>query len=207
MKALILLSILTFGIIVISGIIKTTNAKTETQKYETLYKKGNFEIRFYPEAILASVTVEGNFDDSRNSGFRVLAGYIFGGNVEEQSIAMTSPVRMNSNETKSTMSFVLPSKMEFNNLPEPISKQIVLHQSNPVYTASIQYGGYTNTKEIEKMELELVEILSDLGLEYKPSFEYLGYNPPYQLINRRNEVLVELNNFNKGSFEKSLANK
>lgn len=207
MKTIIILSIFAFGILLLSGMIKTIKAETENQKYETLYKKNNFEVRFYPEAILATVKMDGTIDNSKNSGFRVLAGYIFGGNKEEEKIAMTSPVRMNSNQKQSSMSFVLPAEMDFNNLPQPLNDEIVLHQSNPVYTASIQYGGWTNDKEIKKMEAELVKILNELGLDYKTNFEYLGYNPPYQMVNRRNEVIVELDNFNIENFEKNLAEK
>jgi hypothetical protein len=205
MKTILVISLLTIGLILITRMI--TKAKTETQKFETIYRDGNFEIRFYPEAILASVTMNGSYDDSRNSGFRILAGYIFGGNEENQKIAMTSPVRMSSADEISTMSFVLPSKMEFEHLPTPVSERIVLHQSEPVYAAVIQYGGYSNNKEIEKKKAELIEALNKLNLEHKENFEYLGYNPPYQMINRKNEVLVELNNFNPEEFQKIMVYK
>jgi hypothetical protein len=35
------------------------------------------------------------------------------------------------------------------------------------------------------------------GLSYTGKFSYLGYNPPYQVIGRRNEVVVELVEFVK----------
>ncbi len=135
MKYLYLISILVLVFMVIIGMSKIAGTKTETQKYETVYKKGSFEIHYYPEAILASVNMEDTYDNSINSGFRILAGYIFGGNQENEKIAMTSPVRMSNNETNSTMSFVLPSKMEFDKLPTPINEKIVLHQPKPVYAA------------------------------------------------------------------------
>lgn len=205
MKFLYLIAILSLVFIILSGMLKIADAKTETQKYETVYKNGNFEIRYYPEAILASVNMEGNYDNSRNSGFRVLAGYIFGANQENEKIAMTSPVRMSSNETNNTMSFVLPSKMEFDKLPTPISEKIVLHQSKPVYAAVLQYRGYTNNGEIEKMKAELIDALQTLNLDFNNNFEYLGYNAPFDMINRRNEVLVELPNFNPETFNPATA--
>lgn len=200
MKYLYLISVLTLAFIVLNGMLNIADAKTETQKYETVYKKGSFEIRYYPEAILASVNMAGSYDDSKNSGFRILAGYIFGGNQENEKIAMTSPVRMSNNETTNTMSFVLPSQMEFDKLPTPISDKIVLHESKPAYAAVVQYGGYTNKREIEKMKAELIEALQTLNLDFNNNFEYLGYNAPYDIINRRNEVLVELPNFNPEAF-------
>jgi len=44
-------------------------------------------------------------------------------------------------------------------------------------------------------------------LENTGNFEYLGYNPPYQMVNRRNEVIVELVNFDPKTFEIEMAEK
>jgi len=173
-----------------------TKAKTETQKYEVLYTKENFEIRFYPEAILATVEMNGSYDDSRNGGFRVLAGYIFGNNKDNSKIAMTSPVRMSGDEKLNEMSFVLPSDMEFEKLPVPNDNKVKLHQSKPMYAASIRFGGYANESEIAEYKEKLTEILKQLKLQHNNQFNYLGYNPPYQMVNRRNEVQVELLGFN-----------
>jgi len=195
MKATIIIVSFIVVIILITGIYTMTKAKTETQKYEVLYTRENFEIRFYPEAILATVEMNGTYDNSRNSGFQVLAGYIFGGNEENSQIAMTSPVRMSGNEKLNTMSFVLPSKMEFDNLPEPKDNRILLHKSKPMYTASVQFGGYANEKEIAKHREKLAEILKQLNIQHTNQFEYLGYNSPFEPVNRRNEVQVEIINF------------
>lgn len=202
MKLFYTLLILTLVIVLVGGLLKKATAETETQPYETVYKDGNFEIRYYPQAIMATVKMDGTYDDSRNSGFRILAGYIFGGNKENEKIAMTSPVRMSNEPSTNTMSFVLPSQMEFDKLPTPISEQIVLHQSKPVYAAVVQYGGYTNNREIEKKKVELIAALEGLKLTFNNNFEYLGYNAPYDVVNRRNEVLVELPNFNTDNFKR-----
>ena len=172
-----------------------TKAKTETQKYEVLYTKDNFEIRFYPEAILATVEMNGSYDNSRNSGFQVLAGYIFGDNEENSQIAMTSPVRMSGNEKTNTMSFVLPSEMEFDKLPEPKDKRVLLHKSKSMYTASVQFGGYASEADIAKHREKLGEILKQLNIQHTSQFEFLGYNSPFDMINRRNEVQVEIIDF------------
>lgn len=205
MKTTILILIIVSIIILLIGFNSKANSKTESQKYEMIYKKGDFEIRFYPVATMASVSMKGDYDNMRNSGFRVLAGYIFGDNEQNTKIAMTSPVRMSSNEVVNTMSFVMPSEMELKSLPDPGNSEIRLHQSEPKYAASIRYGGYTNTNEINVQKAKLIEILTELKIEYDDNFEYLGYNPPYQMVKRRNEVLVELNNFEPKQFQKILA--
>lgn len=195
MKTIIVIVSLIVVIVLITGIYTMTRAKTETQKYEVLYTKDNFEIRFYPEAILATVEMNGTYDNSRNSGFQVLAGYIFGGNEENTQIAMTSPVRMSGNEKLNTMSFVLPSEMEFDKLPVPKDKRVLLHKSKPMYTASVRFGGYASETDIAKHREKLAEILKQLNIQHTNQFEYLGYNPPFQPVNRRNEMQVEIINF------------
>ncbi len=201
MTIIILLILIT---IILTGIYALTNAKIETQKYKVLYTKDNFEIRFYPEAILATVQMNGGYDNSMNSGFGVLAGYIFGGNTESSKIAMTSPVRMSTGDSSNQMSFVLPSEMEFGKLPTPNDPNIVLHKSIPMYTASIRFGGYANDSEISKYKMKLSEVLTELNLKHTSNFEFLGYNSPYQPINRRNEIQVELVGFNPVIFQREL---
>ena len=195
MKTWLILTTLVTIIILLAGFYMMAIAKTETQKYEVLYSKDNFEIRYYPVAILATVNIKGSYDESRNSGFNVLAGYIFCGNKESTKIAMTSPVRMSTGENSNTMSFVLPSEMEFEKLPQPNDKRIFLHQSKSVYTACLRFGGYASDAEILKYTDQLKEVLRRMKIKNTGKFEFLGYNPPFQPINRRNEIQVELTEF------------
>jgi hypothetical protein len=192
-------------IIALTGIYAMTNAKTETQKYEVIFSKDNFEIRFYQEAVLATVQMNGSYDNARNSGFGVLAGYIFGGNTESTKIAMTSPVRMSTGDNSNTMSFVMPSEMDFEKLPHPNDPNVVLQKSIPMYTASVRFGGYANDAEIAKHREKLSEILKQLNLQHSGSFEFLGYNPPFQPVNRRNEIQVQLVDFKLDLFNEEVS--
>ena len=165
------------------------------QAYKVIKKYKEFEIREYPPAIYASVTKTGTMMEIGNEGFRDLAGYIFGGNQENMKIAMTSPVYIYSdtlNKSNSEMSFVMPGNFNLNSLPQPQNKDIKLWQSESVVVAVIQFSGYANNKEILKKEEELTALLLKEGIEHKGDFKYMGYNPPYQIINRRNEVCVTL---------------
>ena len=68
----------------------------------------------------------------------------------------------------------------------------------PIYVAVIKFGGFATNERINKHKSTLENTLKEKGLTYYGNFRYLGYNPPYQLFGRRNEVIVALHasNFN-----------
>ncbi|WP_310559651.1 heme-binding protein [Flavobacterium sp.] len=174
--------------------------KTETQAYKLIQKEKNFEIRYYPAATMAMITSSSkSYRDLGSSGFGKLAKYIFGGNNEKKQIAMTSPVHMDIGETNSTMAFVLPAVYNQNTLPKPNDSSIDIITSEPEYVAVIQFGGFANNERIDEHKTRLENNLIDKGISFYGNFRYLGYNPPYQLLGRRNEVIVALheNNFSE----------
>lgn len=166
-------------------------AKTPQQPYKELGKQGAVEFRFYPVAMMASVTSnDPTYRGSSSKNFRVLAGYIFGGNQSGQKIAMTAPVHMETSNGKSTMSFVMPEGYDLHNLPQPSSGVVELHPSAEEYVAVIRFGGWASDKTIETRKKELAEQLSLLGIQHHNNFRFLGYNAPWDFLFRRNEIIV-----------------
>lgn len=168
-------------------------AKTEQQKYKVVYSEKEFEIRYYPSATLATV-----YSDAKSSGelsgngFRILAGYIFGGNESDTKISMTSPVHMDINNSKSSMSFVMPSAYNKENLPKPDNSNVKIEKTEDEYVAAIRFGGYASNEDIKKYSEKLGKLLREKGITYYGNFRFLGYNPPYEFIGRRNEVIVSV---------------
>ena len=168
--------------------------KTETQAYKVIRVEENFEIRYYPVAMMAMISsTSKSYRDLGSSGFGKLARYIFGGNDEKKQIAMTSPVHMDINDTTSTMAFVLPSGYNQDNLPKPNDSSIAIRASEPEFVAAVKFGGFASTESINKHIAILRESLKEAGLSHHGNFRFLGYNPPYQIFGRRNEVIVALN--------------
>ena len=64
----------------------------EEPKFQIVKAEGDFEVRDYPGLTVAEVDVGGDRRAASNEGFRLLAGYIFGGNAGNSKIAMTAPV-------------------------------------------------------------------------------------------------------------------
>ncbi|MGE5348323.1 MAG: SOUL family heme-binding protein [Actinomycetota bacterium] len=185
---------LTFAIsalLVIQSYTVMAFGETEKQKYRVVHAGKEFEIRFYPSAILATVYSDArSYRELAYPGFRKLAGYIFGGNVSETKISMTSPVHMDMNE--SSMSFVMPSSYTEESLPAPDDPSVKLRRTDDVYVAAIRFGGYASDSDITKYSEKLKSLLGDNGIEWYGSFRYLGYNPPFQPFGRRNEIIVNV---------------
>lgn len=167
--------------------------KTEEQKYSVVLKEKDFEIRFYPSATLATINSNAKtYKDLSGPGFRKLAGYIFGGNETNTSISMTSPVHMNINDSVSSMSFVMPSSYTQENLPKPNDPNVLIHKTPEEYVAVMRFGGFASDQDLVFYSKKLNDILEEKGISAYGNARYLGYNPPYQLINRRNEIIVSI---------------
>lgn len=168
-------------------------ASTETQAFTVIKKEKDFEIRLYPPATMATVSMKvKNYKEMSSSGFRKLASFIFGGNQEKKNIAMTTPVHLDINDTSSSMSFVMPSIYNVSNLPIPNNSDITFKTTNDEHVAAIQFGGYADDKEIKANALKLKNLLKDNGIAYFGNFRFLGYNAPFQFLGRKNEIIVSV---------------
>jgi len=173
-------------------IIQTLNIMaTEKQAYRVAHTEKEFEIRYYPSAILATIHSQARaYRELAYPGFRQLAGYIFGGNETGAKIAMTSPVHMDINDSLSSMSFVMPSSYKMEKLPAPDNTKLTLQKTGDEYVAALGFGGYATDKRIRQYSEKLREMLEERQIPYSGRFRYLGYNPPYQFLGRKNEIIV-----------------
>ncbi len=170
-----------------------TMAKTEQQTYQVIKMENQFEIRFYPPVTMATISMDVNtYKELSSNGFRKLAGFIFGGNQENKNISMTSPVHMDINDSKSTMSFVMPANYSVNNLPKPKDSSINISTSSEEYVAAIKFGGYANDNKIKMYASKLENALNEKGIKYFGNFRFLGYNAPFQFWDRKNEIIVSI---------------
>jgi hypothetical protein len=172
--------------------IMSTN-KTEEQKYTVIRSYKDFEIRFYPSATIATITLNAKtYKELSGPGFQKLAGYIFGGNETNTKISMTTPVQMDINNTVSTMSFVMPSSFTKENLPKPNDPDVHIKNTAEEYVAVIRFGGYASDKDLKFYSEKLNNLLKENGIIHRGNYRFLGYNPPYQFVGRRNEIIVSV---------------
>ena len=193
MKFVLITIVLIFGLFSIVQIYSMSTQKgIETYPYEVLKKYKNFEIRSYEASLFTSVKLAtSEYEEASSNGFSILAGYIFGGNDKKEKIAMTSPVTM-SLEDSMTMMFMVPRDLDKDKLPTPDQQSIEFVDVPAKKMAAIRFGGWTSTEKIENYKAKLIAALESEGIQYSNKFYYFGYNPPYEVVNRRNEILVEL---------------
>lgn len=170
-----------------------SKGQTEHQPYTPVQQFPGFEMRYYPEAILARVyTSAKSYRELTSPAFNTLAGYIFGGNDAGKKIAMTAPVYVDLHENGSSMSFVMPTEYEMGDLPIPDNKAVKIERSESGYVAALTFGGYASDEKILEHSEKLRKYLKDNKIEWKGNFRFLGYNSPYKFWNRRNEVVVNI---------------
>ena len=104
---------------------------------------------------------------------------------------MTSPVAM-SLEDSMTMSFVVPKKFNIKTLPQPNQSQIKFREEPAKTVAAISFNGWADDKKIEKYKQKLITALNQEKISHTNRFFFLGYNAPYEVFNRKNEIIVEL---------------
>jgi hypothetical protein len=164
----------------------------ESYPYVVKKKYKRFEIRSYETTLFTSVKLSTKgYKNSSRKGFSILARYIFGNNERNEKIAMTSPVTMSLGDTM-TMMFMVPKKFNKNMLPRPNQSDIEFKEEPAKTMAAIRFSGWANDTKIEKYKQQLISALDAEGIKYANRFYFFGYNAPYELFNRKNEILVEL---------------
>lgn len=189
---LIIVGVILIGFIVVQIFAWRGQRNIETYPYVVLKKYNTFEIRSYEASLFTSVTLSNKgYKETSSKGFSILAGYIFGGNERNEKISMTSPVAI-SLEDSMTVMFMVPKKNKKETLPKPNQPQIEFRDEPAKTVASVTFGGWANDEKIKKFKQKLITALDEEGIAYTNRFYFLGYNPPYEVFNRKNEVIVEL---------------
>jgi len=193
MKAVYLCAALLILFVIAQTVLAMSSQKTEQQAYRVVLEEKDFEIRFYPEATMASLKLAAStYQGVASNGFRKLANYIFGGNQASKSIAMTAPVRIQFAEKQSSMSFVMPKKYDASSLPMPNDTSIHIHTDAAHYAAVISFGGFATDEKIKSHVAQLEKSIQDRHIKIVGPYQFLGYNPPYQVMGRKNEIVIPI---------------
>ena len=115
---------------------------SESAPFQVVRTDGKFELRDYP----ALTVVEAGGGTNADGSFMRLFRYIRGGNQAQQKISMTTPVFMSGSDTNATMAFVMPAKMNTNQVPKPSDNGLVVKEIATGRFAVFQFSGGRNAK-------------------------------------------------------------
>ena len=179
---------------------------TEEPDYRTLRTDGDYQIRDYPEIVVAETVVHGPRQQALGEGFRRLADYIFAKSRPGEEITMTVPVVQDSGDPMASdpplfddgveggwrTRFVMPRGRAQSSLPTP-PDEIDLITLPPRKVAVVSFSGRPGDRELAEEEDRLRGWLARNGERSGTEPEYAFYNSP--MIPgplRRNEVWLAL---------------
>jgi hypothetical protein len=189
-KGMLVAVVVVVSVLAVGAWAMTRKSSIEEPEYRVVRKLGDVELRAYNRMVLAKTDLpDSSFERMSSTGFRTVAGYIFGGNEREEKISMTAPVVMNLGK-ESSMYFVMPRSYSLESLPKPLSGRVQVVEEGPKTLAVLGFSGYASDAKIREKCALLKQVLQDNGVVTRGDFMYMGYNAPWDLVNRRNEVAV-----------------
>jgi hypothetical protein len=172
------------------GVVSMAHSVEEPQ-YDVLKSIDTVEIRYYAPVVQAVTRLTGTEDTS--AGFRILAGYIFGANDQEQKIAMTAPVRETLTAESPEMAFTMPVEYALEQLPAPKDERVILQNEPAKTVAVLRFSGWATDSRVDRFEQELRAILATNAIETTGVASLNQYNPPWTVpFLRRNEIMIEV---------------
>lgn len=167
---------------------------------------GAVELRRYAAYTVAEVTVPGDAEDAGNAAFRILAGYIFGGNQGARKLAMTAPVTQAPQKLAMTapvtqaaagdgwvVQFVLPRGITPDNAPVPDDARVRIREVPARRVAVVRFSGLWRESNYAEQRTKLDAALKAAGLQPLGEPVLSRYDPPITpWFLRRNEFWVDV---------------
>jgi len=179
--------------------------RADCPRYRLMREYRGYELRCYPPQ--SWVTTKNDVLDSKDFGgmFKRLIAYIKGKNSRKQRLPMKKPVgvtmkyNITDHKTKSMMSFFLgeseccPRCDCHHGPPKPLDPKVFLMRT-PLFCAYVRsFDGWVMSRSWSYYK-QLWYLSKDLERDGKDTYYtkglsgFAGYNPPWELFNRHNEV-------------------
>lgn len=197
-----------FNSLILSACTVVGIRQSEQPDFHTLFAEGPFELRLYPELLIAETTISGDYKTSSDQSFRRLAGFIFGNNTRKENVAMTTPVYQETasesiamtipvfQEADSQawrMSFIMPRNYQLDTLPQPLDSSIDIKKLHPRKVAVMTYSGSLNQDSINDHATQLIAWLSTRSINMISKPKSAAYDPPWTIPNlRHNEIHIDV---------------
>ena len=190
------------------SVLPATVHAIEEPAYTVLRTVTDIEVREYAAYTVAEVIVTGEPSDAGSRAFPLLAGYIFGKNKGDRTLAMTAPVTQTAVPVKMDMTapvtqtatpggflvqFVLPKGVTVANAPEPLDARVMLRDVQPKRVAVLRYSGFWSDANYNEHLAKLQNGLRAANIAWTGEPVLSRYNgPTTPWFLRRNEVWLQL---------------
>lgn len=163
----------------------------ETIKYELVKRDGPIELRRYNDILLASTKT--NMNQSQDSGFSNVFGYISGNNKSKQKISMTTPVVTYEEANQLITGFYVPSKFDKEHIPSPLNENVFINELKQSLYAVIKFRGRWTVKNFKKYDIRLKAYIEEKDYQIESPRLLFRYQPPFvPPIFRRNELAYKV---------------
>jgi len=177
------LQLLTMSWLLVAG------TAAQAADYEIVARSGDVEFRRYPSqsVVEASIHDVGDFEQSGNQGFRLLAGYVRGENDLGADLPVSAPVLQSSTH----LQFILAGNGHRDTLPRPKDTSIQVRSLPQRMIAALRYSGNWSEARFRQNARRLLESLERDGIDPLGEARFARYNAPFVPgFARRNEVLI-----------------
>ncbi len=180
----------------------------EEPQYQVVQQLDGAEVRQYAPYVAAQVLVDGPADQAGNAAFPILAGYIFGKNKGERTLAMTAPVTQAAAPVRLEMTapvtqtsapggyvvqFVLPSAVTLATAPEPLDARVQLREMPSQRIAVVRYSGFWSQANYDEHLAKLQTALKEAQIAWTGEPVLSRYNGPMTpWFMRRNEIWLSV---------------
>lgn len=171
---------------------QATRAGYESAPYKVVRSTNHFQVRDYPQLMVAETPMAGPGQEADGS-FGRLFGFITGRNDSKQKIAMTTPVLMSGSDSKRTMAFVVPAKLKPEEVPKPADGAVSLRNLPAGRFAVLRYSGGRNPEKEAETLGQLKSWMASEGMNVLSGPVYGYFDPPWTpAFLRRNEVMLRI---------------
>jgi hypothetical protein len=151
---------------------------TEHQAYEVLEKYPVYELRRYPDHLVAEIEV-GAFELAGNTAFPRLARYIGGHNRSSRRLAMTAPVVQERDpwSRRYVVGFVMAADFSAEDLPDPVDSTVRTRRVPAGTAAALRFSGRWSRGSFENWAVQLLAALDSVGLGVLGASRYTRCDP------------------------------
>lgn len=179
---------------------------TAEQPYELLREYDGFELRRYPEHVLAEVTVDASYESAGTRAFRRLFTYISGANAASRTIAMTAPVLQAETDPVALMTevsgdgpsayrvaFVLPDGFTIDTAPAPTDPAVTLRAVPETVCVAARFRGNWSEDRYRRHVQQLRSDLAAAGIRVIEPPRSARFDGPFvPSFLRHNEVQFDV---------------